>query len=179
MDGHSFAAMWKTLMRLAAAIENMPTTCKPRKGLRKALLKAATKLMQCPQTRWECMLALPATAVKRIGNFVTAGHALNAINALEAHADRIMKELDDGMHMLARDAPNNVRNDHEPTHKPEYKPEQGSERRSGAAWGSSAAKYGIMASTDGKRIAWGAQIVTDFETAPDTKTHCPGRFASC
>ena len=83
------------------------------------------------------------------------------------------------MHMLARDASNNVRNDHEPTHKPEYKPEQGSERKSGAAWGSSAAKYGITASTDGKRIAWGAQIVTDFETAPDTKTHCPGRFASC
>ena len=174
-DGNSFAAMLKTLMRLAAAIENMPATCEPRKGLRKALLETAAKLMQCPQTRWECMLATPATAVKRIGDFVTAGHALNAVNALEGHVDRFMKELDDGMHLLAKDAANNVRD--EPTHKSEHKPEYGSEQKSGAAWGSSAAKYGITASTDGKRIAWGTQVVTDYETAPDTKTHCPGRFA--
>ena len=173
-DDKSFAAVWKTLTRLAAAIENLPPTCEPRKGLRKALLDAATKLMQCPQTRWECMLATPATAVKRIGNFVTDGHALNAIIALEAHVDRFMKEVDDGMHMLARDAANNVRDDRDP---PEKKLGQGSEQKSGAAWGSSAAKYGITASTDGKRIAWGAQVVTDFETAPDTKSHCPGRFA--
>ena len=77
--------------------------------------------------------------------------------------------------MLAKDAANNVRD--EPTHKSEHKPEYGSEQKSGAAWGSSAAKYGITASTDGKRIAWGTQVVTDYETAPDTKTHCPGRFA--
>ena len=98
-------------------------------------------------------------------------------NALEAHVDRIMKELDDGMHMLARDATNNVRDDGEPSYKTEHKTEHGSEQKSGAAWGSSASKYGITASTDGKRIAWGAQVVTDFQTAPDTKTHCPGRFA--
>lgn len=176
-DDKSFAAVWKTLTRLAAAIENLPSTCEPRKGLRKALLDAATKLMQCPQTRWECMLATPATAVKRIGNFVTDGHALNAINALEAHVDRFMKEVDDGMHMLARDTANNVRDDRDPTHKPEQRPDQGSEQKTEAAWGSSATKYGITASTDGKRIAWGAQIVTDFRTAPDTKAHCPARFA--
>ena len=69
-DEHSFASFWHTIMRLSAAIENMPVSCAPRKGLRKALLETVPKLLLCPQSRWECMLATPATAVKRIGDFV-------------------------------------------------------------------------------------------------------------
>jgi hypothetical protein len=38
------------------------------------------------------------------------------------------------------------------------------------------AKLGIYTSADGKRVVWG-NCVTDFDTAPDLKAHCPARFA--
>ena len=175
-DEHSFASFWHTFMRLSAAIENMPAACAPRKGLRKALLETAPKLLLCPQSRWECMLATPATAVKRIGDFVTAGHALNAANALDAHVARIMQEIDDGLHCFARDAANNVSDGGDATHKPEPKSGDGAGQKSESAWGSLATKFGIYASADGKRIAWGS-CLTDFDTAPDLKANCPARFA--
>ena len=170
-DAYSFAALWKTLTRLASAIENLPTTCAPRVGLHKRMLEVAPQLMQDPQDRWECMLATPVTAVQRIGSFVVEGNALNAITALDSHVERIMKEVDDGLHGCAVDAANNVRerNSSLKQHEPPPKAEQ--------RWGANAFKHGIYSSADGKRWVWGTQIVTDFETAPDAKKHCPALFA--
>lgn len=175
-DEHSFSAMWRMLMRMAAAIENMPDTCLPRAGLRKRLLDTVPKLLRCPQARWECMLATPPTAVKRIGTFVTDGHALNAINALDEHIARIQQELEDGMHGHAKDPANNVRSGGDTPAKPDKKSEFGAEHKTEPAWGSLATKLGIYTSADGKRIVWGS-CVTDFDTAPDLKAHCPARFA--
>ena len=176
-DEHSFASFWHTIMRLSAAIENMPVSCAPRKGLRKALLETVPKLLLCPQSRWECMLATPATAVKRIGDFVIDGHALSAANTLDAHTSRIMQEIEDGLHGYARDVANNVSDGGDSTHKPDPKSGRGSEQKSEVAWGSHATKYGIYTTADGKRVAWGMNIITEFETAPDLKAHCPDRFA--
>ena len=176
-DEHSFGALWRMLTRMAAAIENLPSTCQPKKGLRKTLLDTSTKLLRCPQARWECMLATPATAVTRIGSFVTAGHALNAVHALDAQIDRFMQEVDDGMHLCARDPDNNARDIDDAPTKPDKKSGFGSEQKSEVAWGSLATKFGIYTSADGKRIAWGDQCVTDFDSAPDLKDNCPGHFA--
>jgi len=175
-DEHSFSAMWRMLMRMAAAIENMPDTCLPKAGLRKRLLDTVPKLLRCPQARWECMLATPPTAVKRIGTFVTDGHALNAINALDEHIARIQQELEDGMHGHAKDSANNVRSGGDSPAKPDKKSEFGAEHKTEPAWGSLATKLGIYTSADGKRIVWGS-CITDFDTAPDLKAHCPARFA--
>ena len=122
------------------------------------------------------MLATPPTAVKRIGTFVTDGHALNAINALDEHIARIQQELEDGMHGIAKDPANNVRSGGDSAAKTDKKSEPGAEHKTEPAWGSLATKLGIYTSADGKRVAWG-NCVTDFDTAPDLKAHCPARFA--
>ena len=68
-DEYSFAAVWKSITRMASSIENLPKTCDPRDGLRKRLQEAGKHIMRCPQDRFEAMLATPATAVRRITAF--------------------------------------------------------------------------------------------------------------
>ena len=167
-DAYSFAALWKSLIRIASSIFNMPTTCPQRAALRKRLLDTAPQMFRCPQDRWECMLATPATSVRRIGDFVIEGSALDALNALDSHVERIMKEIADGLHGLGIDPANNTPGERE------EKPSEGQNK--GHQWGAYAAAHGIYASTDGKRIAWG-NCATDFATAPDLVANCPARFA--
>ena len=102
-----FAAIWQSVSRMAATIDNMPDSCMPKSGLRTRLQDAAWQSMRCPQDRYEAMLAMPANAVRRVGSFAVDGQALNAINSVAAHVDRIKQEVDDGMHGYARDARNN------------------------------------------------------------------------
>jgi len=88
-----------------------------------------------------------------------------------------MQEIEDGLHGYARDAANNVSDGGDSSHKPDPKSGRGSEQKSEVAWGSHATKYGIYTTADGKRVAWGMNIITEFDTAPDLKAHCPARFA--
>ena len=196
-DAYSFPAYYRTVLRLAVTIENMPASCAPRKGLRKRLQEVVPQQMRCVQDRIEAMLATPPTAAARVTSFVINGQALAAINALEGAVKRIQQDCEDGLHGYARDTNNNYLDDdddmpattdpnekkrkrqewqHESTDYPTA-PAWKQEETSGEVWwGSAATGMGINATPDGKQLAFG-QLVAKFDEAPDVKGNCVACFA--
>lgn len=171
-DARSFASTWQLVTRMASSIHNLPGSCDPKTGLRSRLEDAAMQCMRCPQDRFKAMLAMPANAVRRVKVFAIDGQALNSINAVKAHLDRIMEEVEDGMHGLARDRNNNYKRPREE----EQWEEQPTKQPRGEIWGSAATSLGITSNEDGTKICFGTRLHT-FESAPDLSQHCVASFA--
>ena len=113
--------------------------------------------------------------------FVIEGQAHAALQALDAQVDRVLSEVEDGLHGMARDPRNNVTDDSEspPTKKRrlgEREAESGDRVKQGSVWGSAAATHGIAAEADGKRMAFG-KVIVQYDEAPDVKANCPACFA--
>jgi hypothetical protein len=187
-DGSSFGAIWQAVTRMASTIENLPDSCLPKAGLRKRLQDAAWQSMRCPQDRYEAMLAMPANAIRRVASFAVDGQALNAINSVAGHVDRIKQEVEDGMHGYAKDLNNNQYGDG-------YDGQQWSSRQWGDQWGDdeqvskrqkaerehggwgSATHLGIAANATGTKLQFGTRITT-FDEAPDLAKNCVACFAT-
>jgi hypothetical protein len=178
-DSRSFSSLWQTVMRMAVSVEGLPKSCRYTKGLRRRLEEAAGQCMKCVQDRFEAMLATPVTAVRRVTQFVIDGQALNAVNAIDDHINRIVQEVDDGLHGHPRDPNSFTREDDDdevaPTQKkPKKKLEEAPQEE--VEWGSAARINGITTDADGKRIAFGKNVAL-FDAAPDITTHCVARMA--
>ena len=99
----SFPAAYRMIMRLATAIYHMPPRCAHAKGFRNRLEEVAVLIMQDAEERTDTVLATPATAATRVASFVFDGQALKSLHNLDARVGRILEEIDDGMHQMARD----------------------------------------------------------------------------
>tara|TARA_B110000046_G_scaffold16210_1_gene15535 strand:- start:179 stop:2677 length:2499 start_codon:yes stop_codon:yes gene_type:complete len=188
-DAHSFGALWATMLRLATAIDNMPAGCPPAIGLRNKLEEAAANLMQDAQDRYAVMLATPATAARRFQDFVITGHALDALNTLDGRVERVLSEIEDGLHGVSHDAALNQQfhshlgkraragdwqNEHGRTSGGEQWGRQ-EQWQPASTWGS-AVQHGIYIDSENPRIAFGRSVCT-YPEAPDVKRHCVAKFA--
>ena len=181
----SFPAAYRMIMRLATAIYHMPPRCAHAKGFRNRLEEVAVLIMQDAEERTDTVLATPATAATRVASFVFDGQALKSLHNLDARVGRILEEIDDGMHQMARDPANNWHADGEYEQQlskkqrraleQDWQPQQSADAN-GVVWGS-AAVNGIWTEPDGKRIAFG-KVIGTFETAPDLKNNCPACYAT-
>ena len=182
-DDSSFIKIWRTLHRMAASIEGIPSHCAAAAGLKKRLIEVATMIFKCLENRYECMLATPVTAVRKISEFIIDGPPFNALIELDGHIDRILKDVMDGVWNLARGSYltnksgplvlDESDDDGEAHPKKKAKLAKGENK----AWGLAASNHGCSLSADGTTIAFGSQIAIKFGTAPDLTANCIGCFA--
>ena len=182
-DDSSFIKIWRTFHRMAASIEGIPSHCAAAAGLKKRLIEVATMIFKCLENRYECMLATPVTAVRKISEFIIDGPPFNALIELDGHIDRILKDVMDGVWNLARGSYltnksgplvlDESDDDGEAHPKKKAKLAKGESK----AWGLAASNHGCSLSADGTTIAFGSQIAIQFESAPDLTANCIGCFA--
>lgn len=176
-ESFAFPAYYRTLMRMANSIHNMPKTCVIKTALRNNLEDVAVRGMQCAQDRWEAMLATPATAAIRITEFTISGSNLAAINELDGRITRTLKEIEDGMHGLATDPSYNKRQRHEDWSEWSTQDTWSAQHeQASGAWGA-AAHHGILATADCSMVAFGQNIVKFDGNKPDLAANCPACFA--
>ena len=188
-DQHSFPALWRMLMRMAASVHNMPATCLPAAGIKGRLEEAAMQAMRCPQDRFEAMLATPVTAVHRIRDFVIDGQARNALDAVDKTIARLQQEVEDGMHGHAHDVANNwyangggdwSTQPNGKRQRPDYDDHLGgggdAKPPKQSSWGAIAQQKGILANADHTRIAFGDWVVQCGSPA-DCKEYCVAAYA--
>lgn len=186
----SFINTWRKLIRMAEAIEGLPSACTAANGLKKRLIEVGSLIFKCPQDRIESMLATPPNVAKRVTEFLVDGAPYNAITALDDHIDRILKDVSDGIYGISRDARLNAGSeDDDPEtaegkhkkHKLDDKEVKLSRESKGLGddltWGHAAFTHGISVNPTGTIIAFGTQIAAEFEEAPDLEEHCVARFA--
>ena len=194
-DAYSFPAWYRTIVRLATSIENMPSTYSGKSGMGNRLEEVAMQGLQCVSDRTEAMLATPASAITRLSGWVTAGQALNALNGLASSVERVQKEIDDGMHGMAINPAHNVRSDPPKRERDGddwwrqsgkrqredsewWRPTEqwDSAERNEVQWGSAAKNLGVYSNDDGTKLAFGGDCVT-FANAPDLKANCAACYA--
>jgi hypothetical protein len=184
-DSYSFSKAWKTLTRMAASIEGIPSGCPSISGLKKRLMEVGTLLFRCAQDRFESMLATPATVAKRVKDFILPdGPPLNALLALDDTIDRILLDVEHGTYGLAVGAHFNstgsgddVVGSEAKKPKLEGKYDGGGETLLVKVWGQAASNHGITVDPTGTTYAWGSQIATHFQVAPDVANTCIACFA--
>jgi hypothetical protein len=184
-DNNSFSKAFKTLMRMAGSIEGIPAGCPSIPGLKKRLMEVGTLLFRCAQDRFESMLVTPATVAKRVKDFILEdGPPLNALLALDETLDRILLDVEHGVYGLARGAHFNSTGGGDDAVESEAKKPKlegkfdgGGETLLAKVWGLAAANHGITVDPTGTTYAWGSQIATYFQVAPDVANNCIACFA--
>ena len=190
----SFVKTWRTLIRMASAIEGLPDYCQPKKGLRTRLIEIGEMIFKCPQDRFECMLATPPTAATKVTEFLIEGPAHNALLELDGYIDRIIKDVDDASYGFSRNASLNKHGDHDdddddsdgeipinPKKKRKFErtvvDDTAYTKGDAKAWGLAASTHGIFLNAEGTILAFGSQVATKFETPPNIEANCVACFA--
>ena len=194
-DTWSWSTFYASLLRMALAIEGIPSKCTPKRGLQNKLQEAVETAMRCAQDRMEEMLATPATAVKRVPTFLIDGRALDALRDVDERIKRTLKEIEDGFWGLSKDPAFNADDEWPETElgrrgkKRQREREREAQKAQwqktddawqdprGVVWGSALKEHGAYATEDGKHIAFGREIVCYGDNAPDASESCLACFA--